>query len=194
MILRGTGIHRHGRRGVGSPAEVTGFIVIAGCRFRRYHRWKRSVSVSRRSKRSLHEFVPCQTGSHRGRRGVGSPAEVTGFIVIAGCRFRRYHRQKRSVSVSRRSKRSLHEFVPCQTGSHRGRGGVGSPAEVTGFIAIAGCRFRRYHRQKRSLSVSLRNKRSLPEFVPCQTGSHRGRRGVGSPGEVTRLITIHSWL
>ena len=148
MIHRGTGIYR-GSRGVGSPAEVTGFIAIAGCRFRRYHRQKRSLSVSRRSKRSLHEFVPCQTGSHRGRKGVGSPVQVARLITIASCMIHR------------------------GTGIYRGRRDDGSPAEVTRLIVIAGCRFRRYHRWKRSLSVSLH------EFVPCQTGSHRGRRGDG---------------
>jgi hypothetical protein len=94
-------LHRRGRRGVGSPAEVTRLIAIAGCMIRR------------------------GTGIHRhGRRGVGSPAEVTRFITIAGCMIHR------------------------GTGIHRqGRRGVGSPAEVTRLIAIAGCRFRRYHRQ-----------------------------------------------
>ena len=102
MILRGTGSHR-GRRGVGSPAEVTGFIVIAGCRFRRYHRQKRSVSVSRRSKRSLHEFVPCQTGSHRGRRGVGihSLRKASPKVFV----------------LPYRSVKTLKEFVLCRTGS-----------------------------------------------------------------------------
>ena len=104
MIHRGTGIYR-GRRGVGSPAEVTGFIAIAGCRFRRYHRQKRSLSVSRRSKRSLHEFVPCQTGSHRGRRG-------DGFHSLRKASPKVFILPYRSRSVF-----TLKEFVLCRTGS-----------------------------------------------------------------------------